>query len=277
MKKISILLSITIAFFIGFTACDLTDDDDSTGTMEVSMTDAPANYEAVTITVNDVRVHQDANAETDGEESDDEAEENGWVSIMNESMEVDLLELTNGNQAILGSAELEAGNYSQIRLILGDNNSVTVDGETYNLQTPSAQQSGLKLNVDAEVEEGETYSLLIDFDAARSIVQQGNGGYLLQPVLRSVNLTESGSIAGNVQPSDFNTHVLAVTNGDTTASTITAENGDFQIIGLPAESTYEVVYHPSSDEYADSTQTNIDVTQGAETNLGTIELEPNQQ
>jgi len=275
MKYISLLFTISLALLFGLTSCDSTSNNAGTGTMSISMTDAPANYDAVTITVNSIRVNQEEDAEdTDGKESDEEAEDEGWVTIMNDPMEINLLELTNGNQITLGSQELEAGNYSQIRLILGDNNTVTVDGETYALQTPSAQQSGLKLNVDAEVEEESTYNLLIDFDAARSIVQQGNGGYLLKPVIRAVNLAEAGSIIGNVQPTDFNTNVLAVVDEDTITSTITADNGGFQIIGLQ-EGTYDVVFDPSSDQYSDSTQTDIEVTSGAETDLGTIELESN--
>lgn len=274
MNKLTLLFTFSLALLFGLTSCDSTGADGGTGTMEVTMTDAPANYDSVNVTINEVRVNKDEDAETDSTESDEEAEEDGWVTIMDQQTKVNLLELTNGNQIILGSQELEAGNYSQIRLILGDDNTVTVDGETYALQTPSAQQSGLKLNVNAEVEEDATYNLLLDFDAARSIVQQGNGGYLLKPVIRAVNLAETGSIIGNVQPTDFNTNVLAVTGDDTVTSTITADNGDFQIIGLQ-EGTYDVVFDPSSDQYSDSTQTDIEVTSGEETDLGTIELESN--
>ena len=273
MKQLTLLFSIAIAIFLGFTACS-TSSSGGTGTMEVTMTDAPANYDSVNITINSVQVISEEDDDSDGEENDngDENEDSEWTTIMDQQMKINLLELTNGSQISLGSQELPAGEYSQIRLILGDDNTVTVDGETYNLQTPSAQQSGLKLNIDAEIEDGETFALLIDFDAARSIVEQGNGNYLLKPVIRAVNLEETGSIIGNVQPTDFNTNVLAVMDGDTVTSTITAENGDFEIIGL-TEDTYEVVFDPSSDNYQDSTQTDVEVSAGEETDLGTIELE----
>lgn len=273
MKNLLILFTFSLTIFLGFTSCNYTGETGGTGTMSVAMTDAPANYDAVTVTINNIRVNKQEESETDSAETGQE--DQGWKTIMDEPMEVNLLELTNGNQITLGSEEVEAGRYSQIRLILGDNNTVTVDGNTYPLQTPSAQQSGLKLNVDAEVEEGATYNLLLDFDAARSIVQQGNGGYLLKPVIRTVNLAQSGSLAGNVQPSDFNTNVLAVLNGDTVTSTITADNGDFRIVGLAPNSNYEVVFDPASDQYADSTQTGIEVISGEETDLGTIELKSN--
>ena len=278
MRQISLLLTFALTMLVGFTSCDSTNSNGGTGTMEVTMTDAPANYDSVQVTINEVRVRKENDnnndSDSEGDETDGESEEDGWTTISDEQITVDLLELTNGNQIALGSEEIEAGNYEQIRLILGDENTVTVDGETYNLQTPSAQQSGLKLNIDAEVEDGATYELLIDFDAARSIVEQGNGGYLLKPVIRAVNLAETGSIIGTVQPSDFKTNVLAIVNGDTVTSTITADSGDFEIIGL-GEDTYEVYFDPDSDQYADSTQTGIEVNSGEETDLGTIQLEEN--
>ncbi len=43
------------------------------------------------------------------------------------------------------------------------------------MKTPSAQQSGLKLNVHEEFLQGVAYEYIIDFDAARSIVKTGNG------------------------------------------------------------------------------------------------------
>lgn len=275
MKQLSLLLTITLATLIGFTGCDSSGSEVGTGTMAVTMTDAPAPYDSVHVTINEVRVQKEdaGDSESDGENGDGSDDE-GWVTVLDQQMTVNLLELTNGSQISLGSKELEAGTYSQIRLILGEQNTVTVDGETYTLQTPSAQQSGLKLQIDADVEENTEYSLLVDFDAARSIVEQGNGNYLLKPVIRAVNLSETGSIVGNVEPSDFNTNVLAVMDEDTVSSTITDDNGDFKIIGLK-EGTYEVVFDPSSDQYADSTQTGIDVTSDEETDLGTIELESN--
>jgi len=124
------------------------------------------------------------------------------------------------------------------------------------------------------VEENATYNLLLDFDAARSVDQQGNGKYSLKPVIRAVNLEETGSIIGTVQPNDFNTNVLVVTGDDTVTSTITADNGNFQIIGLQ-EGTYDVVFDPSSDQYSDSTQTDVEVISGTETDLGTVQLESN--
>jgi hypothetical protein len=73
-------------------------------------------------------------------------------------------------------------------------------GEVVPLDTPSAQQSGLKLRHGFEVEPGAEVDLVLDFDACRSIVKAGNSGkYNLKPVI-SVMPVLTGSIAGAVDP-----------------------------------------------------------------------------
>lgn len=271
IQSLSTAAIFLVAASLIFTACDSTSEDGSRSTFKVQLTDAPADYDAVNIDIQAVRLHKKEEAEMDSSDSG-----SGWITILEEPLEVDLLELTNGNEITLGAVELEPGHYSQLRFVLGENNTITVDGQTMPLTTPSAQQSGLKLQLDANVEAGETYTLLVDFDAARSIVEAGNSGkYILKPVLHTVNLAEAGSISGTVQPAisdstDVRTHVMAITNGDT-LSTITADNGDFTIMGLlPA--TYDVVFDPDTTAYADTTVMGVQVTANEVKEMGTIQL-----
>lgn len=176
-------------------SCDVSDDGSSNtpnGTLQVYLTDAPANYEAVWIDIQEVRIHVN-------EEGDIDEDDEGWITISDDPMKVNLLELTNGELEALGETELEEGIYSQIRLILGDDNEIVKNGITHSLDTPSAQQSGLKLNVNTEIEGGRIYTLLLDFDASRSIVEAGNSGkYLLKPVIRAVSFAETGAIEGDI-------------------------------------------------------------------------------
>ncbi len=62
-----------------------------------------------------------------------------------------------------------------------------VDSVLHELKTPSAQQSGLKINVHADISNVDVFNLLIDFDAEESVVEQGNGGYILKPVIKVIN------------------------------------------------------------------------------------------
>jgi hypothetical protein len=162
------------------------------GSLRLALTDAPAcGFDKVFVTVEKVRVHQSS--------SSGEAEA-GWSEIvMDQPKRLDLLSLTNGVLAELGQKSLPAGKYQQLRLVLSENgtaapfaNSVVPTGgkDEVALATPSADQSGLKVNTNMDVIANQTADFVIDFDACKSIVTAGNGNgngnagkYLLKPVL----------------------------------------------------------------------------------------------
>jgi hypothetical protein len=150
------------------------------GTLGVSLTDAPAcGFDAVNVTVTQVRVHQsDAASDSDG----------GWSEItLNPARKINLLDLTNGVLDYLGETALAAGHYTQLRLMLAANtgsspvsNSVVLSsapGTEIALKTPSAVQSGLKLVHGFDVAAGQRVDLVLDFDACKSVVALGNGGF----------------------------------------------------------------------------------------------------
>ena len=105
-----------------------------------------------------------------------------------------LRDFTNGLNLLIGRGECESGTVSQIKLILGTNNTVTVDGVVYPLISPIAIQSGLRIQVNEIFEPGISYTILLDFDAKQSIVQQSNGNYLLKPVIKIIDTVKSGYI-----------------------------------------------------------------------------------
>lgn len=216
------------------------------GTMRLSLTDAPAcGYDHVYVTVERVRVHQSAGA------GDNDA---GWRDIaLPAPRRVDLLELTNGTLEPLGQAQLPAGTYTQMRLVLAENtptnplaNSIVPTGgaETA-LTTPSGQQSGLKFNVNLEVPADRIADFAIDFDACKSFVRAGNSGrYLLKPVLAVIPiLSDAGQrIVGYVEPSlaATTTTVSAQTGGSPVRATPPDATGRFVLYPVPA-GTYDLV------------------------------------
>lgn len=264
-KKLTTLpFALLFGLSLLFTGCA---QDGGTGTLEVLLHDAPANYDEVNVFIERVEVN---NAETD----------TGWVEINSPQQSYDLLDLTNGAMEVLGSKQLEAGIYNQIRLILSrDGHSVVVDGVEHAMFVPSGAQTGIKLNVNAEIEPDITYTLLLDFDAARSVVVQGTDQsgteYLLKPVIRATNEAITGNISGTVEPNDVETFVYAISGTETLSSTKVSEvDGTFKLIGLEAGS-YTVSVEPVSDNYQTEEISDVEVTVGETNDIGTITLSQN--
>ncbi len=121
-----------------------------------------------------------------------EDESSGWkaISEYDDGLVINLMEQTNGDFEVLGIAELEEGFYPQIRLVLSDENRIRIEGEENDadMKVPSGQQSGFKINLGLDVEAGQEYIIMLNFDAEQSIVQTGpphNPGFILKPVLRA--------------------------------------------------------------------------------------------
>ena len=231
--------------------------------LQLFLTDAPSPYEEVLIDIQDVKINLSS-----------EDDEGGWRSLNDVNTGVyNLLDFTNGLDTLLGEHIMPAGRISQIRLVLGDDNQVKIDGDYYDLDTPSAQQSGLKLNVQAVLDDGITYKMWLDFDAGRSIVEKGNGGYSLKPVIRTFTEATSGAIKGVVQPAEAKPYVWAISAAQDTfgtkADTIT---GNFLVRGLE-EGNYTVVINPANEDYEKITVEDIAVDLGVVTPMDTVKYE----
>lgn len=194
------------------------------GTVSVSLTDAPAcGYEAVVVTVKKVRIHQSS--------SEDNPNGAGWRDItLDPPRTINLLSLndpTQGNKGLdyLGETQLPAGHYTQLRLVLDENqgnqptaNWIVLEGQPNTkipLDTPSAIRSGIKLIHQFTVNSGQRGDLLLDFDACHSIVQTGNGTYKLKPVIKVIPYVLNG-IEGFVAESLVGSYVVvsAQVNGE---------------------------------------------------------------
>ncbi len=116
----------------------------------------------------------------------------------------DLLTLQNGMSLDLGDLVLPANSeLTQVRLVLNDdgNEIFFKDSSSCNLQTPSQQESGLKILMkNAVVESGFDYSLVIDFDALKSVLFTGQGDCILKPVLKVKSLNKE--VSTGTSPSD---------------------------------------------------------------------------
>ena len=255
-------LILTLVSLTVLNSCKKEGTNNGNARLQVYLTDAPGDYEAVYIDVKDVQINVTGDSL------------NGWQSLQNVNAAVyDVLKLVNDDDTLLADANIPSGKLHQMRLILGTENYVKIEGtsQLIKLETPSAQQSGLKLNIQQDVQDGILYTITLDFDVAKSIVKTGNGKYILKPTIRTILNAAGGSIKGVVMPKDFQSAVYAVQGIDTVASTFTDSDGGYLLRGLAA-GTYGVFYKPSDVTYKDSLRTNINVLVNTITKIDTTFL-----
>jgi hypothetical protein len=219
----------------------------------IRMTDAPGPYTAVNIDFQGVELNGNGHA----------------VTLKVNPGIYNLLNFSNGLDTLIATGSLDVEKVEQIRLILGPNNTVVKNGTTYTLSTPSAQQSGLKLQVHQQLQAGVAYYVLLDFDANQSIVEEGNGSYSLKPVIRTIETALSGSIKGKISPTGVAANVTA-SSGSNSYSSVVNANSDFIISGLPA-GAYSLTVTPVFP-YNTATLTNVSVSTGSTTSVGTLNI-----
>ncbi|MDT0552624.1 DUF4382 domain-containing protein [Urechidicola vernalis] len=226
-------------------------DEDSR--IQLVLVDAPGDYLEVNVQIIDIQYNS----------IDDEE---GWKSFTPQSgypIDVNLTELIAGNSLLLTDEIIPSGMLKQIRLVLSDDNYLVIEeengepSEPIHLKTPSAQQSGLKLKLDEELEPGFSYTFILDWDVDKSIVKAGNSGnYNLKPVINvnaEVNSgTLKGSVIGKINPEDSESvalegvlvEVFSVDDlNNSVSSTQTDDRGDFMFQGLAGGSYVLKIMH----------------------------------
>lgn len=250
MKKL-ILLSLAIVAL-----CTVSCEEEKNARIEVWLTDDPGDFQEVNIDLQAVEIHS---SETDNER--------GWQAIDVTPKIYDLLKLRNGTETLLGELEMPGGRLSQIRLKLGENNTIKVNDEIFPLSTPSAQQSGLKVQLHEVLAEGITYKIVLDFDAAKSVVNTGGSAYSLKPVIRAMTKAQDGAIKGKVDPAGV--VAISLLSGDETISTTSSdENGEFLIRGIDAGS-YRLRFDAPGDGPVVE-KTDVEVNLGTVTDIGVV-------
>ena len=276
---------ISLLLIVVFQSCanDSNDAIDKTARVQLKLVDAPGDYLAVNVEIIDIQY----NSSEDG---------GGWKSFGTEAdypINVDLTELTAGNSLILADTIIASGMLQQIRLVLSDNNTLVIENEAgeaeepVHLDTPSAQQSGLKLKLNETLEPGYSYTFILDWDVQKSIVKAGNSGkYNLKPVIRVNTEVNSGSVMGKVEgdlTDDEIENPLAIEGAtveiyndpilegdESIASTYTNANGEFKFEGLAAGNYILEIKAAGFVEY--ESESAIAVTIGAVNDVGTITL-----
>lgn len=235
-------------------------DEDKASHLSVRMMDAPSPYafEQVNVDVREVEAHI-------------ETREGGeWIRLEAEAGVYNLLTLTNGLDTLIGQNIVPVGRLSQLRLVLGSENSVKVGGTLYPLFVPSGSASGLKINVHQEITENRPVVIFLDFDAAQSVSLNSNG-YRFHPVIRGFTAAGTGNVKGHV---NIPGPGIAVTlsNGTSLYSTYTNQlTGYFLLRGVQSGEYTLKIYPKDSD--IPIVVTGIQVTAGFTTDAGLVLLD----
>ena len=210
------------------------DPDPSSGstTFSIKLGDSPAGYDAVNVEILKV------NANING----------SWQEYAVAAPGVyNLLQFTNGNTLLLlGPTLVAPGSISELRLILGENNSIVIDGTTCELITPSGQSSGYKVKMETQpLLPGATYNLVLDFDVNQSVHPATINKYILKPVVRGYLETAIGKMSGTITPITGAWYVMATNAADTSGTFINQTNGSFQVNTLNP-GTYNVHFYANA-------------------------------
>ena len=199
MKKAIIVSLLSVMSPILLSACS--DSRQSSAPITLNITDAPVDEaDAVIVQFTSVTLRSSGNDDL--------------VFEFDSPKSIDLLALQGmASQPLIENEVIPAGEYNQIRLAVNAefdsvmDSYITVNSVDYELRVPGGSQSGLKINTPFTVAAGSTDISVadenavytIDFDLRKSIVNPvGQPGYFLKPVLRLVQNTNTGSVAGSV-------------------------------------------------------------------------------
>jgi hypothetical protein len=196
---------------------------------------------------------------------------NVWDSLAIRPGVYDLLTLRNGADTLLANGQIRKGTLKQIRITIGDNNSLVKDSISYPLKSIKGQSRIIVRVRHNEWDEvtPDNLRLWLDFDIQRSIIQVKHGQFILRPYITIFTILKMGSLSGKVTPMEA-FPVISVFNNTDTLYALPWRAGEFKIRGIKTGS-YSVFVN-ASNGYQDTTLLDIKIDRGRDTQLGNIKL-----
>lgn len=183
----SLFLSFAVALGL-LVGCDsagssMGSDDgstDETTTLQMHLTDAPGDVTKANVII------ESASIVPEEDTANGDSTDTGVSVLTDESFEVDLTQLEGEVDTLMAELDIEAGTYSQVRLITAnpDNFDVaheTAEGDTAqaNLFVPSGAQTGIKVNFGSPLtvdSSTDTVDVTLDFNVKDSFIPRGQKG-----------------------------------------------------------------------------------------------------
>ena len=257
------------------------------GSTRILLTDAPWPYDSVArVDLYIVQIQATTQADTTSLGQ-------WWWTVTEPHRAFNLLDLQQGEFAIVGEGELPPDQYRAVRMVIDTDSTkiwakadVDASGNPIPGRNPLPvdwQSSAGRPSLYAFVEGNNAVTtagaeIVIDFDVGRSFFPQPNGGFIFSPVLRAVNRASTGAITGTVRgdtlsesPGPVADVTITVYTGNIAnsdeywsvrATGKTDANGNFKIDFL-LPGTYIVRSDaPRSSPYSPGVRASVQVVQG---------------
>jgi len=127
----------------------------------------PTGVSSIVVTTSNIEVHKAG------------ASDDSWITVVSQEKTFDLVAI-QGAEVFLGQKELEAGQYTQIRLDV-TNVKVVLEGKELVAKLPGEK---LKVVSPWEIKPGQKTILTLDFDADKFVVITGKDQAQVKPVIK---------------------------------------------------------------------------------------------
>lgn len=185
---------IPAALALAVAACSSGSDDEATGVLNLSLTDAAID------TVKEVHIEFDGVTLKPANGPPIEI-------IFDTPKTFDLMQLQDGVTAeLLPDTTVPAGRYNWIRLHVNaefdnvyDSYAKHDDDSEVEVAVPSGSETGLQLSNGVTVLAGQTVDIVIDWDLRKALTDPvGQPGLFVRPSLRVIDMAEYGTLEGSV-------------------------------------------------------------------------------
>lgn len=163
------ILSSALALLVILTACDKANLDPVTQ-LKVRLTDAPVYAQQVNVHIKEVRVNL--------------ANDTAWTILNTNSATYNLLNYQDGKDTLIAQGNVRAtSTVKEIRLILGDSNTIKINNDIFPLSVVGSSQGGFKILTEKKMNKN-IETVVLDFDAGLSVIELSKGNYQLSPVIK---------------------------------------------------------------------------------------------
>lgn len=277
------LLSLSCVLFVACSKENSGSNANTTGqnNLSIYMMDDPIPFTKVLIDIRQVAVKVDTAAKIDDDDHDHQWEDEYrgckdgksaiWDTLDIKPGVYDLLKLRNGTDTLLASGFVPNGKVLQVRITLGNNNTIYTDSTTSYPLNIIGNRNTFDINVRrfdvAEITNGKL-KLWFDFNLSKSIFFFDHK-YWLKPNLIPFNDNKRPKLEGRVLPEGASGLVTVYNQTDTLYALPWAE-GYYKVRGITA-GTYSINFKGWRG-YKDTTITNVTVAATGTTKAPTVTL-----